>query len=326
MIRTVLGDIDSGELGLCYSHEHILIDESFPTLLNEKLLLNDVEKITEELKHLYRLGVRSMVDTMPVNAGRNILKLSQISRETGMQIIAPTGIHLEMYYLPDHWRYHYSEDQLTQLFIDDIEVGIDIYDYGGPLVKRSEYKAGLIKLATGDEPITEHQKKIFRSVVNAHLSTGAPILTHTNSSKHALEQVNLFEKMGADLSHTVLSHVDKHKSINYHRELLQSGVYLEYDSAFRWKEGEKNWTYELLEKLLSEFPNQIVMGMDAAKNEYWKSYGGSPGLDFLITTCKDELIKRGLGEYFEKIFSSNPAQLFSFSEPVAGGSNQADTT
>jgi hypothetical protein len=27
--------------------------------------------------------------------------------------------------LPDHWRYIYTEDQLTQLFIADVMVGID---------------------------------------------------------------------------------------------------------------------------------------------------------------------------------------------------------
>lgn len=312
IIRTVLGDIYRNELGLCYSHEHIMIDAGFTTLMNDKLLLNDVEKITAELKNLYELGVRSMVDTMPANAGRNIVKMADISQKTGIQIIACTGIHLEMYYPPNHWRYHYSEDQITRLFIDDIEEGVDIYDYGGPLVKRSGFKAGLLKLATGAEPITKHQQKIFRAVVNAHLATGAPILTHTHSGMNAMDQVRLFDKLGADLSHIVLSHVDKNRNIEDHRELLNMGVYLEYDSAFRWKENEINWTFKLLEELLSEFPNQIVMGMDAAKNEYWRSYGGQPGLDYLVTTCKKELNKRGLSDYFEKIFYSNPSNLFSF--------------
>ena len=311
MIRTILGDIQSEELGFCYSHEHIVIEESYPTVQNRDFLLNDVEKIVQELSHLYSLGVRSMVDTMPANAGRNIQKLAEVSRKSGIQIIVPTGIHMEIYYPPNHWRYHYSEDQLTQLFVDDIEQGIDIHDYGGPIVERSIHKAGLIKLATGDEPITSHQEKIFRSVVNAHLATGAPILTHTNYGRRAKEQVEMFDKLGADLSHVVLSHVDRYKDIAYHRDILQSGVYVEYDSAFRWKTGEENYTYTLLKQLLSEFPGQITMGMDAAKSQYWKSYGGNPGLDFLVTTFKKDLEEMGLGEFFKNIFIDNPAKLFS---------------
>ena len=44
-----------------------------------------------------------------------------------------------------------------------------------------------------------------------------------------------FEKLGANLSHVVISHVDKQTDLGFHRELLQSGAYVEYDSHFRWK-------------------------------------------------------------------------------------------
>jgi phosphotriesterase-related protein len=194
-----------------------------------------------------------------------------------------------------------------------VVTGIDAHDYNGPYVARTAHKAGLVKLATGDEPITAHQQKIFRAVVHTHQETGVPILTHTNAGKHAMAQVSLFDKLGADLQHVVISHVDRYRDIQYHRELLQTGVRVEYDSAFRWKE-ETNWTYKLLEALLPEFPDQITMGMDAAKTSYWQSYGGQPGLTFLLTTFKDDLHQMGLGRYYENIFFNNPARLFAFSK------------
>lgn len=311
-VRTVSGDITPAEMGLTYSHEHIVIEESFPTQQNAAFLLNDVDKISKELKSFYEAGGRTMVDTMPSDAGRNVLKLAEVSRRTGVHIIAPTGIHLEKYYLPNHWRYSYSEEQLTWLFIDDVMTGIDANDYNGPFVNRTPHKAGMIKLATGDEKITTHQEKIFRAVVNTHLETGVPILTHTNEGKHAIDQVELFAKLGARLEHIVISHVDRYQDIGYNRELLQTGIRVEYDSAFRWKEKE-NWTYKLLETLLPEFPDQITMGMDAARNSYWLSYGGSPGLNFLLTTFKADLEQMGLGHYYENIFFKNPQHLYSFS-------------
>src|SRR6185436_12066899 len=189
-------------------------------------------------------------------------KLAEVSGKSNVNIIAPTGIHLEKYYPPNHWRYHLSEDKLTELFIKDVEEGIDIYDYGCPVVQRTSHKAGLIKLATGDEPITPHQEKIFHAVVNAHKNTGAPILTHTNSGRHAIAQATLFDKLGADLAHVVLSHVDRCTDLAYHKELMQTGVYVEYDSHFRWKKGEENVTYKLLEHLLPVYANRIVLGMD----------------------------------------------------------------
>lgn len=311
-IRTILKDISPSEMGVTYSHEHIVIEQSFPTLGNPDFLLNDTEKIIQELKGIKQLGCSTVVDTMPSNAGRNVIKSAEISRQTGIHIVVPTGIHLEIYYPANHWRYHYTEDQLSRLFIDDIITGIDKYDYNGPLVERTSCKAGLIKLATGDDSFTQHQEKIFRAVVNAHRVTGAPILTHTNYGKHALAQAELFEKLGADLNHVVLSHVDRNKDLVYHNDLMQTGVSVEYDSAFRWKKDEENWTYTLLEKLLPLYPNQITAGMDAARNTYWKSYGGNPGLDYLLTTFVNELQQRGLDTYFNKIFIKNPARIFSF--------------
>ncbi len=314
IVRTVLGDILPESMGLTYAHEHIIIEESFPTNQNPAFLLNDVDKVSRELATVYRGGGGTMVDTMPVNCGRNVLKLAEVSRRSGIHIIAPTGIHLEMYYPPRHWRYHYNEDQLTRLFIADVEEGIDRYDYNGPVVERTAHRAGMIKLATGDERFTPHQEMIFRAVVNTHRATGVPILTHTNYGHWALEQAQLFDKLGADLEHVVLSHLDRRVDAEYHREVLQTGVRVEYDSAFRWKEGEENGTYKLLQALLPEYASQITIGMDAAKNTYWSTYGGKPGLDFLLTTFKKDLAARGLDEYYDTIFYRTPQQLYTFAK------------
>ncbi|MEL7588293.1 MAG: hypothetical protein AAGU19_16410 [Prolixibacteraceae bacterium] len=311
-IRTVLGDISPAEMGLTYSHEHIVIEESFPTLANPAFILNDTTRISAELKEFYQFGGRTLVDTMPAACGRNVLKLAEVSRNSKVNIIVPTGIHLEIYYPPNHWRYLLPVDQLTKLLVSDITEGVDEYDYNSPVIKRSLHKAGMIKLATGDGKITEHQHKIFEAVVNAHFETGAPILTHTNGGNLAMEQVELFLKLGADLNHVVISHVDKQKDLAFHRDLMQTGVFVEYDSHFRLMAKGDDWTYQLLEKMLPVYTDQIVAGMDMAKNTYWKSYGGKPGLTYLLTEFRQELQKRGLDNYFESMFFSNPQKLYTF--------------
>jgi len=313
-VRTVLGDIAPAEMGLTYSHEHIIIEEGFVTMGNKDFILNDVGKVSEELQNFYAAGGRTVVDTMPSACGRNVVKLAAVSKNTGVHIIVPTGIHLEKYYRPNHWRYFVTEEELTGLFIRDITEGIDEYDYSCPIVKRTAHKAGLIKLATGKEKFTPHQQTIFRSVVNAHTQTGVPILTHTTDGEQAMEQVELFVKLGADVKHIVLSHLDRNKDLGYHKAVMQTGVYVEYDSHFRWKNDDDNWTYTLLEKLLPDFSEQITVGMDMARNSYWTSYGGSPGLNYLLTNFKEQMTKRGLQEYLQKIFFDNPQQLFCFKE------------
>lgn len=310
--RTVLCDTPLSEMGLTYSHEHIIIDDCYVTAKHPEFLLNDIEKISEELSNFYAIGGRTVVDTMPANSGRNVLKTAEVSLRSGVNIVVSTGLHLEIYYPENHWRYRYTEDELTRLFISDIEIGIDEFDYSGPVVKRTRHRAGLIKLATGDGPFTTHQELIFRAVVNAHLETGAPILTHTNFGRQALQQAKLFKKLGAKLEHVVLSHVDRAKEIDYNRSVLDVGVSLEYDSTFRWKTDEPNYTLHLLEKLLPDYADQFVMGMDMAKKDYWKSYGGGPGLNYLIEKIPHFLKLKGLEEYYQKLFFENPKRLYSF--------------
>ncbi len=311
-VRTILGDISPESMGLTYSHEHVVIDNSYATELNPGFLLNDETRIVVELREFYKNGGRSMVDTMPANCGRNPLLSATISKASQVHLIVPTGLHLEQYYPVRHWRYQLNEDQITQLFIDDVQIGIDRFDYNGPLVKRTEHRAGLIKLATGKAPFNQHQEMIFRAVVNTHRHTGVPILTHTEFGEMALEQAKLFDRLGADLNHVVLSHVDRKVDPDYHRQVLDTGVRLEYDSAFRWKDPNPNGTYQLLKTLLPQYSNQIVMGMDAARNRYWRSYGGLPGLSFLLTDFKSDLDHMGLGEYYQKIFYQVPQKLYSF--------------
>jgi phosphotriesterase-related protein len=312
MIRTVLGDIEPSELGVCYAHEHIIIDDNVATMRFPDFRLTSVENAIIELKQFHADGGRAMVDSMPCDAGRNVVKLAEISRATGVHILCPTGIHLAKYYDDGHWSHRYSVDQLAGLFIADIEEGIDRHDYSGPLVERTSHRAGLIKIATGGEKISERGHRIFQAAAIAHQKTGAPILTHVEEGLGALQQVELLSAHGVDLSKVVLSHTDRKPEVSYHREILQTGVCVEYDSAFRWKTAA-NPTLELLVELIGEFPNQIMLGMDAARPAYWKSYGGSPSLSFLLNEFSQAMTARGIDkESWERIFISNPASTYSF--------------
>ena len=106
-VRTVLGDILPAQMGIVYSHEHVVIEESFPTVANKDFILSDVEKITTELQEFYALGGRTLVDTMPANCGRNVEKLAAVSQASKVHIIVPTGIqptHLRLGHLVRHLR------------------------------------------------------------------------------------------------------------------------------------------------------------------------------------------------------------------------------
>ena len=63
-IRTVLGDIDPAVLGVTYAHEHLVIDRGRPVELSPDFLLNDIDKLTDELRSGYAAGLRAAIDMM----------------------------------------------------------------------------------------------------------------------------------------------------------------------------------------------------------------------------------------------------------------------
>ncbi len=317
-VRTVLGDINPEDLGVCYAHEHIIIDNSFTTYRYSDFLLDSVVVAAEELKAFRRAGGRSMVDSMPCDAGRNVAKLAEVSRKSGVHIVCPTGIHLAKYYDPGHWSGFYSEEVLTRLFVDEISEGIDGNDLNGPVIDRTDHRAGLIKVAT-DARITPREEKVFAAAAAAQAATGCPILTHTEQGMLAMEQVAMLEKGGVDLSHVCLSHTDRQPDAGYHREVLSTGVRLEYDSAFRWKEPDGNPTFDLVVQLAHEFPDQLMLGMDAARRRYWRGYGGEPGLTFLLDTFKPQLEAEIGEELVRRIFVDNPAGTYLFKSVLSSG-------
>jgi 5-phospho-D-xylono-1,4-lactonase len=55
--------------------------------------------------------------------------------------------------------------------------------------------------------------------------------------------------------------------------------------------------------------------MDAARQGYLRSYGGSPGLRYLLREFATEMEMRGLDAQIQRgFFVDNPARAFSFAE------------
>jgi 5-phospho-D-xylono-1,4-lactonase len=309
-VRTVLGDIRPEDLGVCYAHEHVIIDPSVATESDPSFLLDDVDLAVQELRAAYAVGVRAMIDTMPGGAGRNAHKLAQVSRASGVHIVCPTGLHLAKYYRADDPLLALNVDALANWFIEEITEGV-----ADALPSESEYRpcAGVIKIASGLDKFSDLERKAFAAAAIAHRETCCPIITHTDQGTAAMEQIDLLEAAGVDLSRLTLSHTDRLPNSAVHRALLRRGVKLEYDSCFRWKAHEENHSLRLLIELAAEFPEQLMLGMDAARRGYLMAYSGSPGLQYLAIDFRRQLEKQGVkGSLIRAFFIGNPAKAFSF--------------
>jgi len=314
-VRTVLGDIDASAMGVTYAHEHLVIDGGRPVEMSADFLLADVGRLADELAAAHGAGLRTAIDAMPADCGRNPAKLAELSRRSGVHLIAATGLHHEKFYGSSHWSLRASEHELTDLFAADVQDGIDERDYGGPIVHRTAYRAGVIKVAGSEGGPSARDLPIFRAAAHAHHRTGVPVHTHCEGGTGAIEQIRVLTDAGVPAERISLSHVDKVVDRGYHREIRGSGAFTVFDQAFRWGD-RPNGTLQLLEWAIDDGgADRVMLGMDAARQGYYAAFGGSPGLPYLLREFSDEMEARGLDAALrQRLFVDNPARAFAFAE------------
>jgi predicted metal-dependent phosphotriesterase family hydrolase len=316
-IRTVLGDISPADMGVTYAHEHLIIDGGRPVEMSSDFLLADVERMTHVLRDAATAGLQTAIDAMPADCGRNPAKLAELSRRTGVNVVAATGLHHERFYGSSHWSLRASEEWLADLFVAEVAEGIDERDYGGTTVRRTDIRAGIVKVAGSEGGPSPRDLPIFHAAAAAHARTGVPVHTHCEAGTGALEQIRLLVDSGVPAERISLSHVDKVVDHEYHRDLFATGAFAVYDQAFRWGERE-NGTLQLLEWAVADGrAGQVMLGMDAARQGYYRAYGGSPGLPYLLREFSDAMGACGIGaDIRRRFFVDNPARAFAFAEVV----------
>lgn len=318
IVRTVLGDVDPAELGVTYLHEHLIIDSPLVADRFPHIHLPSVDEAVAEVTSCAEAGVGAMVDAMPCAAGRRVDRVAEVSRRTGVHVVAVTGLHTARYYPGHPWTRSADVDRLARLFTADVTEGIDRLDYTGPVIERTDHRAGMVKVATlGEEP-DDAERRLFEAAAATLATTGAPILTHCEEGRGGPAQVELLSDLGVALDRVVLSHTDKVTDRGYHRELLSSGVNVEYDQALRNAVAGEHATAALLADMLEEgFGDQLLLGTDGARRSLWRTLGGDPGLDHLVTGYTRVLDAHGVDAGARRrLLVDNPARVLAFTPPT----------
>lgn len=313
-IRTVLGDIDDAP-GVAYLHEHLILDSPLIADRFPHIHLFDVEAAVEEVDQCRTAGAGIMVDAMPISAGRDAVRLAEISRRTEVPIVAATGLHHDRYYGPAHWTNRVTVDELAQLFIDDLLEGIDEFDYTGPIVRRTSYRAGLVKVATSGVIPDARDLRNLAAVAAASVATGAPVLTHCEGGLGGIAQVDRLVDAGVPADAIILSHVDKTEDLRYLCDLAQTGATLEFDQVLRQHElGPGSITVRAIVTLADAgFADRIVVGTDGARRSLWTALGGAPGLAWLADHLPAVLRQAGLHEAdLERVLHNNAMQALAW--------------
>lgn len=312
-IETVLGTIHNNELGFCQCHEHLFIADGWSGKINPVLRIDNMDNTVKELITFKSYGGKSLVDAQPLGCGRMAAELVKASRLSGVNIIASTGFHKLIFYPEDHWIYRMNESQLALLFIEELQNGMFVNsDIEYPSITISS-KAGIIKTALDEEGLTDRYKKLFYAAAVASKRTGVSILCHTEMGRHALELVKFLTEQGVSENSIILCHLDRiADNFSYHKEVAETGVYLEYDTIGRYKYHNDEQEVKLIAKMIEwGYGDRILLGLDTTR-ERLKSYGGQIGLQYLFETFIPLLNDYGVTkDYVDKIMITNPARALS---------------
>ena len=69
-------------------------------------------------------------------------------------------------------------------------------------------KAGVVKLTSSKDEITDYEKMFFAAGAKAQRETGVPIITHTQEGTMAPEQAEFLLSEGADPDRVMIGHMD----------------------------------------------------------------------------------------------------------------------
>ena len=313
MVRTVLGDIEENSLGVTYAHDHLIVKEAEYTNLPSRILLDDIDKTKKELRLFKDLGGNTIVDVQPFGAGRDVEALQKISEDTEINIITATGLHKLEFYGDGFWARHADLSQVADLFTTEMKSGAYAFNLEDPFKKKTNIKAGIIKIATDKNGLTDYYKKIFKAAAITQKKTGAPIITHTELSAFGIEQAEYLIKEGVPPLKIIISHTDKKINLKNIIELAKMGVFLEFDSIARYKYHSDEDESRLIIKMLENgFEDQILLGMDSTR-ERFLSYGGSYGLGYILNDFIPLMRKMGIKEkYIKKMLINNPGVALKF--------------
>lgn len=219
-VQTVQGPVDAEELGLTLVHEHVrfrdeAVAEQWPGRYDDQLELDAALLAVNDAKDR---GVRTIVDPTAMFGGRDVRFMKRVADETGVRIVACTGIY-SYDYLP-HYFENRDVDVMADHFVEDIEIGC----------QGTEIRAAFLKCAADAAGVTEHVEKIHRACARASLKTGAPIMAHSMPAVGTgPRQVEIFREEGVAMEKIQIAHCGDTDDLAYIEGLIEQGVYVGLD-------------------------------------------------------------------------------------------------
>ena len=336
---TVLGPVPVEELGITLMHEHILLDGAStwkcpchpeekriaeqpvnieiigelrmnPYMNRDNVSLDDSDLALTELKKFQALGGHTVIEATNIGIGRDPPKLARISRMSGMKIIMGTGFYLQ--HTHPEWLKAMDVDEVTEFIVNDVGGG----------ETQPEIMAGIIGEVGVSKDFTSEEMKSLRASARASRLTGLPLTIHLPGWERLAHKVlDVVEAEGADISHTVLCHMNpSHSDLPYQKSLAERGAFLEYDMIgmdyyYADQDAQSPSDEENARALRSlidmGFVDRLLLSQDVFLKIMLTRYGGF-GYGFILKHFVPRLKRHGVDQAsIDRMLIDNPKSVFS---------------
>lgn len=339
---TVCGEKKIEDLDVILPHEHIFIDISNqftepvapkekktayqkvslnnigylrrdPYLVKDNLILSEYHIAHDELMIFKECGGQSIIDVTPIGIGRDLSRLRQLMKETGVNIIAGCGFYTHDTHAADIEKK--SVEDITEIIMNDLEIGMD----------HTGVRSGVIGEIGTSQAIHPNEKKVLQAAGRAQFQSKVPLFIHIYPwSKNGIEVLNILESEGANLSQVIICHSDVEMDPNYMVSVMERGAFIEFDNFGKefWipmnKRGFAGGNFatdrervQIIHNLVDlGFQSHLLITNDICLKAMLHAYGGW-GYDHILTNVVPMLIDVGVEEKIVwEIIKKNPQQLF----------------
>ncbi|MBB5809143.1 MULTISPECIES: phosphotriesterase family protein [Streptomyces] len=294
-VRTVLGDVSPADLGVCDAHDHLFFGS--PRLPGQEL--RSMAAARAELVAFREQGGGTVVQWTPYGLGRRAADLPPLSRETGVHVVAATGLHQAV---------HYDEDtlaglrsRLAEVFVAELTEGIGT----------SGVPAGLVKVAGGFHTLDAHARWTMTAAAEAQRATGAAIAVHLERGTGALDVLDLLcGELGVPPHRVVLGHLNRSPDLVVHRQAAEYGCYLAFDGP-SLAHHATDWRMPDAVRALADagFGDRLLLGADTTTAAA-RSVDGGPGMPYLLRRVRPRLVDAVGEELVRRILTENPGRAF----------------
>ena len=220
-VQTVTGRVAAEALGRTLVHEHVLV--GFPgwnldALAPRFVRAEAMARAVDQLQELRGLGVGTFVDPCPMDLGRDVEFLAEVSQKSGMQIVCTTGAYFEAEGITHTFR-HLPVEDIAAIYIKEITEGIG----------ETGIRAGAVKIATGAHRVSDYERKLVQAGARAARETGVPLISHTQEASCGHDQIDLVTGEGVPADRLLVGHSDGIDDHDYHRALAERGAFVGFD-------------------------------------------------------------------------------------------------